>query len=379
MAEPDKPGLVDRIKQTVQSWRRRRPSVNHTLAAVEHFGQVQGSVLAGAVTYFGFLSFFPILALAFAVIGYVTAVYPDAEQALVEALNEVLPGLIGDQAGQIPISAFKSAKGTASIIGAAGLLYSGLGWLSGMRAALVAVFEIPPSAKRNFVLGKAVDLLMLLIIGLTLILSVAISGFVSGFAADILGWLGLDQLPGADVVLWALGIALGIGASTVLFFALFRLLTDPPLPAKALWQGALLAGIGFELLKQLASLLIRQASSSPAAAVLGVSLVLLIWINYFSRVTVLGAAWAHTTPTAVERRRREARVGMVPVRSVIRVPAGTAHPAPATSASAAPPSARSPQPPSVDDRRGRTVALAAAAGVAGVAVLGAARALRRPR
>ena len=46
--------------------RRRSRLLDHTMNTLKHYGNVQGGVLAGAVTYFGFLSFFPILALAFA-------------------------------------------------------------------------------------------------------------------------------------------------------------------------------------------------------------------------------------------------------------------------------------------------------------------------
>ena len=38
----------------------------------------------------------------------------------------------------------------------------------------------------------------------------------------------------------------------------------------------------------------------------GIALILLVWINYFSRVVVLAAAWAHTSPEA--RAAREAQL-----------------------------------------------------------------------
>ena len=66
---------------------------------VEHYGEVKGSALAASVTYFAFLSFFPILALAFAVIGLVSRAYPDADDDLLTAINDVLPGLVGGPDG----------------------------------------------------------------------------------------------------------------------------------------------------------------------------------------------------------------------------------------------------------------------------------------
>ena len=49
----------------------------------------------------------------------------------------------------------------------------------------------------------------------------------------------------------------------LLFYAMFRLLGEPDLPSKALWSGALLGALGFEVLKRLSSLLLAATKSSP--------------------------------------------------------------------------------------------------------------------
>ncbi|MGH3447621.1 MAG: YihY/virulence factor BrkB family protein [Nocardioidaceae bacterium] len=301
----EKRGLVDRAKGAFADLRRKVPVVDHLVAMIQHYGKVQGNVLAGAVTYFGFLSFFPILALAFAVIGYVANVYGGAQDALVDAINSVLPGMIGDGAGQISLDTFSQNAGAVGIIGLLGVLYSGLGWLSGMRKALLVMFAMPPKAKPNFFVGKARDLVVLAVVGLTLIVSVAITGGVRGLSARILEWTGLADTPGVGALLNIVGILLGIAATTLLFMAMFRLLAEPPLPSRALIGGAVLGGIGFEALKELASFLITLTKDSPSFQAFGVALILVVWINYFSRVTMYAAAWAMTTPTEHSERRMD--------------------------------------------------------------------------
>ena len=69
-------GLKDRVTQRIERLRKRRPVVDHLFRTAEHYSAVKGSLQAGAVTYFAFLSFFPILALAFAVSGALVAVAP---------------------------------------------------------------------------------------------------------------------------------------------------------------------------------------------------------------------------------------------------------------------------------------------------------------
>jgi membrane protein len=293
--------LKERAGDVMDDARRRVPFLTHLLAMVKHFGARDGSVLAGGVTYFGFLSFFPILALTFAVVGVLSTYYGGVEGWVSSALDSTLPGLVGNQPGQIRIGSLAHTGAAVGLVGALGLLYSGLGWLSALRSALQAMFDVPEGRKRNFVVAKLFDVVTLVGVGVTLVLSVAVTGVAAGFSRDILGWLGLSPNAWTRFALWALTVGIGLTTSTLLFLLVFRLLGRPQLTTRALVGGALLAAIGFEVMKVLASFLIANASSSPAAAIVGVSLVLLVWINYFARVTLYGAAWAATGPSGQSR------------------------------------------------------------------------------
>ena len=218
-------GLKDRITQRVERLRKRRPFVDHLVRTVEHYGAVKGSLQAGAVTYFAFLSFFPILALAFAVIGYVAGVYPDAQTDLVEAISEVLPGMVSQQEaeGKIAITDLQAAAPGIFTIGLLVMLYSGLGWISAMRDALLVVFERPPDEQPNFVEGQA-----------------ARPGRPgpAGRGPDpqrrrsrawspawpSRSWTSWSWATGAEPLLWLLALVLGLAANSVLFFAFFKLL-----------------------------------------------------------------------------------------------------------------------------------------------------------
>ncbi len=293
--------LIASVKEKVAEVRQRRPFIDHVVRMVEHYGNVNGSALAAAVTYFAFLSFFPILALSFAVIGLVSRAYPNADEDLVTAINGVLPNIIGGPDG-LQLETFQeNAPGILSV----GLLlavYSGLGWLSGMRTALVAVFEEPEREQPNFVVGKVRDLLALLTLGSVLIVSVGVSGVATKIATPILELVGLGV--GAKPLLWAFALVLGLASSALLFFAFFKLLASPNVPTRSLWSGAVLGAVAFELLKQLSTVLLQATREQPAVQAFGIALILVVWINYFSRVVVYAAAWAHTSPAA--RAAREA-------------------------------------------------------------------------
>jgi membrane protein len=289
-----KPGLKDRLMARVAAARDRFGLLNHAVETVLHYNNVRGNVLSGAVTYFGFLSFFPVLALGFATVGYVALAYPDADEDLLTGLQSVLPGLVGEEGSDAPIkiSTFTDAARTATVFGAVGLLYTGLGWLSALREALQAIFGVPPGDARNLVMGKLFDLVTLLVLGVVLVLSVSLSGLVTASLDATLGFLRLDDVPGMGLLAWAVAVSLGVAVTTALFLTMFKLLPDPDLPRMALAKGALFGALAFELLKALANTLISTATRNPAFALLGVSLVLLVYINYFSRIALLAASWA---------------------------------------------------------------------------------------
>lgn len=345
--------LVERAKSVLSEVRTRRPFLDHLVRMQEHYGSSRASQQAGAVTYFGFLSFFPILALSFFVVGVVSRVYPQADANLQTAIESVLPGFLGPPDG-VSLADIRTFSGWAAVIGVLGVLYSGLGWLSALRLALLAVFETPDKERPNFLFGKLRDLSTLVAIGLVLIVAVALTGFVRGFSDKVLVFLHLGSQLGWLVVLAT--VVFGLAANTLLFFVLFRLLAEPHVPRRSLVQGALLGAVGFEVLKQLSGLLLASTKNQPAFQAFGIALILLVWINYFTRVVLYAAAFAHTSPAARAMRSAE------PVE-----PAAPAQGPPS------PPLAERPVSPEIDVRRPWATPFAAG----GAATLGLVALLRR--
>jgi membrane protein len=290
---------VDRVTAGLTRARERWGWLDHTVRAVAHYLDYQGNVFAGAVTYYGFLSVFPLLILAYSVLGFVTGDDPVVTREVTDALEQIFPGLVGTtDAAPINVARFQDAASTASLIGSATLIYTGLAWMGALRVSLQTVFTLPQSAQPGIVPGILWDLVYLVVLGATLVVSVSLSAAVTSVTDRVLDAAGLDTLPGYAFMLRLLGIGLGICVSTVLFFAMYRLLPRPELPNRALLEGALLAAVAFEVLKLVATTLISFSLRSPTAAVAGTFVVLLIWINYFSRLIFFGGSWAATTRVA---------------------------------------------------------------------------------
>ena len=263
--------------------------IEHAKSAARHYADRDGSTLAAAVTYFAFLSLFPLLALSFSAVGMIASIVPDAQTALDASLRALFPGMIGDQPGQMSLAEIRRAAGPVAGIGVVTVAYSGLSWIADMRDALGRMFDQPREPRPVGIRGRVAALtssqlhnaLALGSIGTALLVSVAVSGGVLDLAS---------HLPLVGVVAVVVGVATG----AMMFFLMFRLLADPDLPGAALWSGALVGAIGFEILKRASTWLLDSTANQPAFQAFGIALILLVWIHYFSRVVMYAAAWART-------------------------------------------------------------------------------------
>ncbi len=181
--------FLDRAKSRVADVRRRRPVLDHVFRMQQHFSAVGAAQQAGGITYYAFLSFFPVLALAVFTVGLLSYVYPQADRTLQQAVDAVVPGIIGSGRNELSLEEIETFRGRAAVFGFVGVLYTGLGWISALRNALELVFERPAREQPGFVSGKVRDLLTLAVLGSVLFVAVALSQLVGRSAEAILDWL----------------------------------------------------------------------------------------------------------------------------------------------------------------------------------------------
>jgi membrane protein len=283
------------IGARIRAARKRWRWFDHAAGAYSRYNEVQGGQLAAAITYYGFLSFFPLLALAFAVVGYISGAYPGAQDAVTEAVQEGFPSLIGSGPGHINIQDVIDAKAGAGIIGLVGLFYAGLGWLDAVRAALRRVFgtsDLP----LDFVKKKAVDVVVLIGLGLALLASLFVTSLATAVTRQVLGGVGVDDKLVAVAVLKVVSVVLALLADTMLFSILLSRLSGAHQSWRQVRSAAVLGAVGFELLKVAGAFLIVRTTQNPVYAAFGVVAGLLIWINLVSQLLMYVAAWGATAP-----------------------------------------------------------------------------------
>jgi len=287
--------------------RGRSSSFDHAVRAWLRFDDTRADRMAAYMSYLGVLSLFPIIALAFAVgallLANNRAVGDAFNNLLTQGLNSVVPGLATGtsnlvqnlQNGSQRRLQLQSGGVVTAIAGVAVLLYTGSGWVSAQREALRTIFGTDPRYNRFFLIAKAHDIAVLLLLGLLLVVSVAASVLTT--TGPVKRLLGLGPVGNSQVgtLVIIATVLVGVLTGVALFLAQHVALAGV---AHRRWRdylpGAVVAAVGFEVLKQGAALLIQRVLGNPVYGAFGAIIAVLIWINLTSRVTLLGAAWTYT-------------------------------------------------------------------------------------
>jgi len=265
LPDPDdatKGGLLDRVAQ-------RFPWFTPIAAVQRRYGEVGGNFLAAAFTFNAFLSLFPLMLVGVAVLGYISAGSDtDLAQKLVTEL-----GLQGQAAEMLTdtIHAAENSRQAASIVGLAGLLWSGLGLVGALQYIYNAVWQVNDRGLKDKAMGLA------WLAGASLLF------VASAVVTTVLRWLPGPVAP--------LGIVVGFGVSFLLWLWTARVLPNKAVPWRDLVPGALFGAVGLELLKIAGAYWVPKmvASSSALYGSLGVVFAVLAWLAFFGRLIVYSA------------------------------------------------------------------------------------------
>ncbi|MFA1549028.1 YihY/virulence factor BrkB family protein [Actinomadura chokoriensis] len=282
--------LFGKGKDLLRGARERSRWFDHQVRAFERYQDRRGDRLAAALTCYAFLSFFPLLALAYALLGYLVGVSVQARDFFVRAVNSQLPGL----AGQLRVEEIAQSKTAVGVVGLVALLVTGLGWVEVLREGLRAIWGNEPGGGGNFFVKKFWDAGVLAFLGVILICGMAVTTVTTSATSTVLHWAGLEDVPGAGTGLRLLSLACAILFNTVVFLVLFSRLSGTRAPWRRIIRGALFGAVGFEVLKQIATILVGHTTANPVYGAFAVLVGLMVWINVASRFVLFSAAWTAT-------------------------------------------------------------------------------------
>ena len=247
-----------------ERWRWLRTA----LCVKERFDEVHGNYLASAIALAAFLSIFPLLLVLTAVVGFFSSGSPGLADDVIAEL-----GVTGTAANAMK-SAFRAAersRETASVIGFVGLLWSGLGLVAALQYAYNQVWQVQGRGVRDKLVGL---------------------GWLSGAGAILLASFGLTAVVAwLPAVLKPLGVVVGVAVGAALFLWTNKVLPNRHLDWKRLVPGAVLGGIGLEVLKAVGAFYVPKLVSSSSALYgsIGTVFALLAWLFIFAQMIVYTA------------------------------------------------------------------------------------------
>jgi YihY family inner membrane protein len=226
--------MVDRL----DAYQRRHGWLGLPIAVGYKTFDDRGPYLAALITYYGFVSLFPLLLLFFSVVGFVLHGDQALQQRLAHSALRDFP-IVGPQL-QHNIGAFRGS-GAALGIGIVGSLYGGLGIMQAAQAAFNRIYTVPRNEQPNPLSSRLRSLGLLGLLGggviVTTALSVGSADVSSLFGTRISLWLSL----GGILVTYLLNVALFTGA--------FQLLTGRELRFRNVVHGGLIAAAAWQLLQ----------------------------------------------------------------------------------------------------------------------------------
>lgn len=253
---------IDRLQQ-----RYRLPAFVY--AVIKKYGEDQAGYQSALLTYYGFLSLFPLLLVLTTLTSSLTGSHPELQQSIVKIISSYIPSL-GDQLARSVHGQHKT--GLTLLIGALFTLYGARGVADVFRNGVNHLWRIPLAKRDGFPKSMLKSLMIIVGGGMGLILASICTGFA---AAAGHGWL-----------FRLLSLLINIAILSGLFAWLLNVSLPQRLSFKDIRSGALTAAIGLVLLQTFGALLLKHELHSLDAVYsnFAIALGLLFWLYLQAQV-----------------------------------------------------------------------------------------------
>lgn len=253
---------------------RRNRGVSVTVAVIYKYLDDQGGYLAALITYYGFVSLFPMLLLLTTGLGVVLAGRPDLQGQVLHSTLSQFP-VIGSQLHQ---PEGLSGGTVAVVVGILGALYGGLGVGQAVQNAMDSVWAVPKNKRPNPIRARVRSFVLLFVLGSAVIAATVLSGIAQ--TTQELGVFG------------KVGITLtAVAVNTVICLVAFKVTTSRELTFRQVLPGAVAAALIWQILQWFGAGYIQHTVKTASAtnSVFALVLGLLAFLYLVSTTLVLCA------------------------------------------------------------------------------------------
>ena len=253
--------------------RRRAPAF--IVAVIKKYSDENGGHWAALITYYGFLSLFPLLLVATSAIHLFLGNYGDLQARVINGINTYFPA-IGETL-QSSIQGFHRS-GLALLLGVLITLYGARGGAATIRYTFNKIWKVPKEAQLKFPLSVIHSLFIVLVGGGGLVLAAVLSSYAAGLTDVFIYRL----IPFTISFLILVGV----------FYLVFSLSINSTEPTrKDLLVSAVAAAVGVQILQLIGGYLVTHQlkSLSNLYGTFAVVLGLLFWVYLQVQVLLLAA------------------------------------------------------------------------------------------
>jgi len=264
---------LERGVRTVDRAQQRFGPAGFVFGVVKKFGDDRAGSLAALITFYGFLSLFPLLLLLVTILGIVFGENKSVTHDLETSALSQFP-VVGTQLGD-SIKALHRNSAVGLIIGILGLIWGSQGATQSGQYAMAEIWNVPGVVRPNFWSRLLRTFLMMGTLGVFLVLSTA-SAAISSF------------LGGGRTLERVAAVALTLLLNVALYVMAFRILTPKQVASRLLVLGSVLGGIGWTVLQLAGGFLINHtlSNTSEVYGFFAIVLGFMAWIYLGAEMTL---------------------------------------------------------------------------------------------
>jgi YihY family inner membrane protein len=266
-ARPDEADShAGRLITRLDRLQRRRPRLAFPIAVIYKYADDFGGYLAALLTYYAFVSLFPLLLLASSVLGFVLRGDAELQREILDSALAQFP-IIGDQLSD---PARLGGGTTGVVVGLIGAVYGSLGAAQALQYAMNTAWSVPRNSRPNPLTARARSLVLVAAGGVALLVTTALSAIgTSGVGS--LGWL-----------VRAVTIIASMAINGTVFLLAFRVATARQLSLRDVAPGAVAATVLWQLLQTFGvtyvNHVVRNASATNSVFALVLGLVSFLYL-----------------------------------------------------------------------------------------------------
>jgi YihY family inner membrane protein len=236
---------MDRFKKILHrfdSFQRSHPLLAFPLAVIKRYGDESVGKQAALVTYYAFLSVFPLIMIFISVLGTISLNNPELKKQIIGNVFELFPALGSDIENNVRTL---QSSGFALVLQCLVLLYGARGLANILQETFNNLWHVEKTARPNFIDDNLRSFGMMLAVGLGMIIGTTIS-------------YGLNSILDIGVIGTMLINIINVIVTFGLFLTVFRLGTASRIKLGKLVLGAAIATIGTVLIQRLGGVIMAE-------------------------------------------------------------------------------------------------------------------------